>query len=158
MGSLRFEGRRVETRDGDTIGSALFRDGVRTFNRSLKSHRRRGLYCATGDCANCLVTVDGLPGERACVTDARDGMRVQRETGWPSTERDALAINDRLHWAMPVGFYYKTFVRPRWLWGFAEKVIRRATGTGTLPATTGATPKPTRHARVDVLVIGGGVA
>ena len=158
MGSLRFEGRPVQTRDGDTIGSALFRDGVRTFNRSLKSHRRRGLYCATGDCANCLVTVDGLPGERACVTEARDGMRVRRETGWPGTEHDALAINDKLHWAMPVGFYYKVFVRPRWAWELVEKVIRRATGTGTLPLTTAATPKRARSARVDVLVVGGGVA
>ena len=157
MGSLRFEGRRVDTRDGDTIAAALFRHGVRTFNRSLKSHRRRGLYCGTGDCANCLVTVDGLPGERACVTEVRDGMRVERETGWPGTERDALAITDRLHWAMPVGFYYKMFVRPRWAWGLAEKVIRRATGTGTLPAPA-AIAKPTRFVRVDVLVIGGGVA
>lgn len=157
MGSLRFEGRRVDTRDGDTVAAALFRHGVRTFNRSLKSHRRRGLYCGTGDCANCLVTVDGLPGERACVTDVRDGMRVERETGWPSTERDVLAITDHLHWAMPVGFYYKLFVRPRWAWGLAEKVIRRATGTGTLP-TVPAIAKPTRFVRVDVLVIGGGVA
>ena len=157
VGSLRFEGRRVDARDGDTVAAALFRHGVRTFNRSLKSHRRRGLYCGTGDCANCLVTVDGLPGERACVTEARDGMRVERETGWPGTERDALAITDHLHWAMPVGFYYKMFVRPRWVWGLAEKVIRRATGTGTLPAVA-AIAKPTRFVRVDVLVIGGGVA
>ena len=157
MGSLRFEGRRVDARDGDTVAAALFRHGVRTFNRSLKSHRRRGLYCGTGDCANCLVTVDGLPGERACVTEVRDGMRVERETGWPGTERDALAITDHLHWAMPVGFYYKMFVRPRWVWGLAEKVIRRATGTGSLPAAA-ATAKPTRFVRVDVLVIGGGVA
>ena len=106
---------------------------MRTFSRSLKSHRSRGLYCGTGDCANCILTVDGIPGARACVTAARDGMRVERETGWPSTERDMLAINDRLHRAMPVGFYYKVFARPRWLWPLAERVIRRATGTGTLP-------------------------
>jgi sarcosine oxidase subunit alpha len=158
MAALRFERRLVETRDGDTIAAALFRDGIRTFNRSLKSHRRRGLYCVTGDCANCLVTVDGVPGERACVTEVRDGMEVVRETGWPRTERDALAITDRLHWAMPVGFYYKVFVRPRWAWEVAERLIRRATGTGTLPRTSGTASKPTRYARVDVLVIGGGVA
>ena len=29
---------------------------------------------------------------------------------------------------MPVGFYYKTFIRPRFAWEVAEKVIRRATG------------------------------
>ena len=69
---LDFEGRRVPIEDGDTVASALYRAGVRTFTRSLKSHRRRGLYCITGDCPNCLVTVDGLPGERACITEARE--------------------------------------------------------------------------------------
>jgi len=158
MPSLRLDGRRVEIRDGDTIAAAAFRAGVRTFSRSLKVHRRRGLYCGTGDCANCLVTVDGLPGERACVTPARDGMRIKRETGWPSADRDALAINDRLHRFMPVGFYYKVFARPRWLWPIAERVIRRATGTGTLPLDTPARRTPTRFVRVRTLVIGGGVA
>ena len=126
--------------------AAAFRSGVRTFTRSIKSHRRRGLYCLTGDCANCLVTVDGVPGERACVTPAHDGMRVRRETGWPSAERDVLAVTDHLHWAMPVGFYYKVFARPRWLWPLAERVIRRATGTGRLPVR-GSRPR-------DVLVPG----
>jgi sarcosine oxidase, subunit alpha len=157
MPSLRLDGRRVEIREGDTVAAAAFRAGVRTFSRSLKAHRRRGLYCGTGDCANCLVTVDGLPGERACVTPASDGMRVERETGWPSADRDALAINDRLHRLMPVGFYYKVFARPRWLWPIAERVIRRATGTGTLPVD--APPRrPTRFVRVRTLVVGGGVA
>jgi len=85
-------------------------------------------------------------------------MDVRRETGWPSAERDALAITDHLHWAMPVGFYYKVFVRPRWLWEVAEKVIRRATGAGRLPAGEPPAPKPTRFVRCDVLVVGGGAA
>jgi sarcosine oxidase subunit alpha len=158
MADISFEGTPVEVRAGDTVASALFRSGVRTFNRSLKSHRRRGLYCATGDCANCIVTIDGVPGARACVTEARDGMRVERETGWPSTQRDLLAVNDRLHWALPVGFYYKVFARPRWLWPLAERIIRRATGTGRLPTEMATVHTPTRFARIDVLVIGGGVA
>src|SRR6476469_3120577 len=143
---------------GDTIAAAAFRAGVRTFSRALKSHRRRGLDCGTGDCANCLGTVDGLPGERACATAARDGMRVDRETGWPSAERDALAINDRLHRFMPVGFYYKVFAKPKWVWPIAERVIRRATGTGTLPLDAPTRRTPTRFVRVRTLVIGGGVA
>jgi sarcosine oxidase subunit alpha len=158
VASLRFEGRRVELNEGDTVGVALHRHGVRTFTRSLKSHRRRGLYCGTGDCANCIVTVDGEPGARACVTDAHDGMRVERETGWPSAERDLLAVNDKLHWALPVGFYYKVFSRPRWLWPLAERIIRRATGTGSLPIDAPPQRKRTRYVRADVLVIGGGVA
>jgi sarcosine oxidase subunit alpha len=157
--SFDLDRRRVDAIGGDTVASAAFRAGVRTFTRSIKAHRRRGLYCLSGDCANCLVTIDGVPGERACMTPVREGMRVRRETGWPSTERDVLAITDRLHWAMPVGFYYKVFARPRWLWPLAERVIRRATGTGSLPRLTARPPgKPTRFARCDVLVIGAGVA
>src|SRR5688572_31854032 len=111
MASLEFEGRAVPIEDGDTVGSALFRAGVRTFSRSLKYHRRRGLYCGTGDCPNCLMTVDGNPAVRTCVTACADGMRVDRATGWPSAERDLLHVTDRLHRLMPVGFYYKTFIR-----------------------------------------------
>jgi len=97
--SFDLDGRPIPIEPGDSVGSAAFRAGVRTFTRSIKSHRRRGLYCLTGDCANCLVTVDGVPGERACVTSAHDGMRVRRETGWPSAERDLLGVTDHLHWA-----------------------------------------------------------
>ncbi|HSL12123.1 MAG TPA: 2Fe-2S iron-sulfur cluster-binding protein, partial [Actinomycetota bacterium] len=158
MGSLDFEGRAVPIEDGDTVGSALFRAGVRTFNRSLKYHRPRGLYCGTGDCPNCLVTLDGRPGVRACTAEARDGQRVRRETGWPSTDRDLLAITDRMHRLLPVGFYSKTFIRPRFAWPIAERVIRRATGVGRLPVGAPPTPSRFRYLRVDVLVIGGGVA
>ena len=70
-GPLRFEGREVPVLDGDTVASALFRAGVRTFSRSLKGHRRRGLYCGTGECPNCAVTVDGVPGVRSCITPPR---------------------------------------------------------------------------------------
>lgn len=159
MASFDFEGKRVPLEDGDSIASALYRVGVRTLNRSLKYHRRRGLYCVTGDCPNCLCNVDGEPGVRSCTTPARDGMEVKRETGWPSTERDLLNVADRAgHLFMPVGFYYKVFTKPKSAWEFAEKVIRRATGVGRLPVGSAPDPKPSRHAHTDVLVIGAGVA
>ncbi len=157
-GALDFEGRSVPIRDGDTVASALYRDGVRSFNRSLKVHRRRGPYCMTGDCPNCLVNVDGIPAVRSCCTPARDGMKVARETGRPSTDLDLLAINDHLHALMPVGFYYKAFIKPRWLWRYAEKLIRRATGLGALPVGCAPAAKPARHLHPDALVVGGGIA
>lgn len=113
MGSLDFEGREVPLEESDTVASALYRAGVRTFSRSFKYHRRRGLYCLTGDCPNCLLSVDGEPAVRSCTTPANDGMRVEREEGWPSAEFDLLSLADKAHKLMPVGFYYKTFIRPR---------------------------------------------
>src|SRR3990170_3526372 len=149
MATLDFEGQPVPLEDGDTVASALFRAGVRTFNRSLKQHRRRGLYCVTGDCPNCLCTVDGEPGTRACTKEARDGMRVERETGWPSADTDVLSVSELAHPLMPVGFYSKTFIRPRFAWETAEKVIRRATGVGTLP-TDRPPPPLERHTAVGI--------
>ena len=158
MGSIRFEGREVAFGEGDTVASALFRHGVRTFSRSLKYHRRRGLYCGTGDCPNCLITVDGVPATRSCQTPCRDGLTAEREHGWPSTERDLLHVTDSLHRLMPVGFYYKTFIRPRFAWEVAERLIRRTTGLGKLPASSDAGRTIVRHARPDVLVVGAGSA
>jgi sarcosine oxidase, subunit alpha len=156
--AFEFEGRRVGVERGDTVASALYRHGVRTFTRSLKYHRRRGLSCVTGDCPNCLVNVDGDPGVRACTAEARDGQVVRRESGWPSAEHDALHVTDRLHVLLPVGFYSKTFIRPRFAWGWAERVIRRATGVGRLPVDRAPRLRPARTIHVDVLVVGGGVA
>lgn len=158
MASFDFEGRHLPFEEGDTIASALYREGVRTFTRSIKHHRRRGLYCLSGDCPSCLVSVDGVPGVRSCTTEAADGIRVRRQTGWPSAERDLLAVADRLHPLMPVGFYSKTFIRPRFAWTVAERVIRSATGVGSLPEGGAAGAVPARHVHTGVLVIGGGVA
>lgn len=160
MAALDFEGDKVPVEPGDTVASALFRSGVRTFSRSIKYHRRRGLYCMTGDCPNCLVTVDAQPGCRACITDAADGQVVRRESGVPSADLDLMAVMDKAHSLMPVGFYYKTFIRPRAAWKLAERVIRRSTGIGSLPigAASSTSSHASRHVAVDVLVVGGGVA
>jgi len=138
-GRLRFEGRDVPVLEGDTVASALFRAGVRTFSRSLKGHRRRGLYCGTGECPNCAVTVDGVPGVRSCITPATGDLRIERPRGWPSADHDLLHVADLAHPLMPVGFYLKTFIRPRFAWRTAERMIRRATGSGPLPMDAPAT-------------------
>src|SRR5574342_1107578 len=119
MGAIDLEGRPVPIHPGDTVASAMYRAGVRTFTRSLKHHRRRGPYCLSGDCASCLLTVDGQPGIRSCTTEARDGMRVERSEGFPSVETDLLAALDNFRWLMPVGFYSKTFIRPGRAWPLA---------------------------------------
>ena len=71
---------------------------------------------------------------------------MERPGGWPNADRDLMHVTDSLHRVMPVGFYYKTFIRPRFAWTVAERVIRRATGLGTLPQTTAAERQVVRHA------------
>jgi len=156
-----FDGKPVAAFAGDTIGSALYAAGRRTFSRSFKYHRRRGLLCCAGHCPNCLVAVDGAPGVRACTEQVREGMRVEHMNASPGLERDAMAITDAIGGPFtPPGFYYKTFIRPRRLWPAYEWVLRHAAGLGRLPdkqaARTWRTEYRRRHA--DVLVVGGGRA
>lgn len=35
-----------------------------------------GVFCGMGSCYGCLVTVDGRPGVRACLTPVAAGMRI----------------------------------------------------------------------------------
>ena len=158
MSQFTFEGRSIPYESGDTIAAAMYRANVRTFSRSFKYHRRRGLYCLSGDCPSCLVTVDGRPCVRSCETPAAGSEKVSRQNAWPSAERDVLAIADRFHWLLPVGFYYKLFVRPRWSWRAVEGLIRRAAGLGRVDRESDAAHMEARHRHADVLVIGAGAA
>src|SRR5919109_418179 len=159
--SFTFDGKPVEALEGDTIGSALYAAGQRTFSRSFKYHRRRGLLCCAGQCPNCLVQVDGAPGVRACTEPVREGMRVEHMNASPSLEFDVMRVTDLVGGPFtPPGFYYKTFVRPRRLWPLYEKILRGAAGLGRLrnhkPEREWRTEYRRRHA--DVLVVGGGAA
>jgi sarcosine oxidase, subunit alpha len=158
MASLEFEGNEVPLQEGDTIAAALYRSGVRVFSRSFKYHRPRGLYCVTGDCPNCLVTVDGEVNVRACECQAKAGQSVKRQNAWPSVDRDALAVIDKMHWAMPVGFYYKAGIKPKFAWPMAEGFVRRVAGLGFLDLEDRPRHLTRVNYRPQVLVVGAGVA
>ena len=159
--TFSFDGRPVAALEGDTIGSALHAAGRRTISRSFKYHRRRGLFCCTGHCPNCLVAVDGAPGVRACVEPVVEGMRVEHLNARPSLEFDVMRATDLFGGPFtPPGFYYKTFIRPRRLWPLYEKFLRHAAGLGVLPRSQDEREWRTEYRRrhADVLVVGGGVA
>ena len=59
-------------------------------------------------------------------------MKVEPQNVMASLERDPLAMNDMqlAHKFLPVGFYYKTLIKPRWLWPRVEPMIRKVAGLG----------------------------
>jgi glycine/D-amino acid oxidase-like deaminating enzyme len=72
---FRFDGRPIEALEGETIGAALTAAGIVAF-RHAASGAPRGLHCGMGACFDCIVTVNGRIGQRACMTKAADGMEV----------------------------------------------------------------------------------
>ena len=153
-----FRGEPVPAYAGDTIGSALFASGRRVFSRSFKYHRPRGLLCCSGSCPNCMMTVDGTPNVRVCAEPARAGAVVEPQNVLGSLERDLLAVTDKVGRPFtPVGFYYRTMIRPRRLWPLYERFLRNVAGLGRVDKHRGRTTRfDTEHRRVDVLIIGGG--
>ncbi len=71
-----FDGNDMRGIEGDTIASALFANGVRVFGHHPKDGSPQGLYCANGQCSQCMVLVDGRP-LKACMTPVRPGMTVE---------------------------------------------------------------------------------
>ncbi|MEU0519125.1 (2Fe-2S)-binding protein [Streptosporangium sp. NPDC006007] len=80
---ISVDGAPVPVIPGQTIGAALHGAGVRTWRTTRIDGRPRGLFCGIGVCFDCLVTVNGSPSLRACLTEARPGDRVStgREAG-----------------------------------------------------------------------------
>ncbi len=73
--TLQFDGQPISALSGETIAAALSAAGIVTFRRT-QSGAPRGLHCGMGACFDCLVTVDGRIGQRACMTKVADGMQV----------------------------------------------------------------------------------
>jgi sarcosine oxidase subunit alpha len=157
--TFTFEGRTIPAVQGQSIAAALYAAGVRVFSRSFKYHRPRGLLCVSGDCPNCLMHVDGRPNVRTCIEPARQGQVVRGQHAWPGLRFDLLRVFDRLSYFLPVGFYYKRFHKPRWLWPLFEHVVRRLAGLGRIdPHARPATDASVEHLHAEVCVIGAGPA
>ncbi|HXV34195.1 MAG TPA: 2Fe-2S iron-sulfur cluster-binding protein [Gaiellaceae bacterium] len=155
-----FHGAAARGFGGDTIASALFGEGQRVFSRSFKYHRPRGLLCCQGTCPNCMVTVDGTPNVRACVTPLAAGMRVEAQNVRGSLDFDLLAVTDKIGGPFtPVGFYYRTMIRPRRAWPLYEKFLRSVAGLGRVDEHRGREGRyDVEHRRAEVLVVGAGSA
>jgi sarcosine oxidase subunit alpha len=166
--TFTFEGRSMTGYAGEPIAAALHANGVTVLSRSFKYRRPRGLHCMAGSCPNCSMRVDGVPGVMTCEELLHGGERVERERGWPSADRDALGVLDRLSRLTPNGFQYRWFRKSARLFEASEPVMRRLAARGALPDPeaaarlygTGPLAPGTEPARItaDVAVIGGGFA
>lgn len=76
------DGESVQVYPGETVATVLLALGRQTFRHTDLQHAPRGLFCGMGVCFDCLVTIDGQPNVRACMTTVQAGMVV--ETGGAS--------------------------------------------------------------------------
>ncbi len=77
-----WKGRELKARPGEILSSALFANGIRIFGHHPKDGAPQGIFCANGQCSQCLVIADGKP-LKSCMELVRTGMRVEPAEGLP---------------------------------------------------------------------------
>ena len=154
---LKWNGRPIEARAGDTIAMALWRHGIRAVGFSRKRHRPLG---AAGHVVQgALVTVDGRPHVHADHTVVVSGMDVRQQGGWPHARFDLL----KLARGLPQRWMRGGFERPNWLrsgtrrFELWERLLMSVAGEVDPPKTGVPVPKGRRWDG-DVVVVGGGPA
>jgi len=68
---------------GDTISAALFANGIGIFGYHAKDHAPQGIFCANGQCAQCMVIANGKP-VKSCMELVELDMQVSPLIGLPS--------------------------------------------------------------------------
>jgi predicted molibdopterin-dependent oxidoreductase YjgC len=76
-----FAGILIEAQAGDSVAAALLAAGHGVFRITPVSGAARGPVCMMGVCFDCLVQIDGLGNQQACMREVRDGMRVEPQDG-----------------------------------------------------------------------------
>ena len=160
---FRFNGQPMHGFAGDTLASALLGAGQAMVGRSFKYHRPRGIVASGVEEPNALL---GLgtgarfePDQRATTTELFEGATTTSQNHWPSLKFDVGAINDKLYRLFPAGFYYKTFMFPRFAWKHVfEPIVRQSAGLGEVPKDADVDRYEQAYGYCDVLVAGGGVA
>ena len=153
-----WNGRAMSGFEGDTIASALVAGGVRVISRSMKYRRPRGYLTNDFWDPNGLVQVGDDPNVRSAHRLIEPGMQVEAQNVWPSLDHDLRAVTGLASRFLTAGFYYKTFMRPQWLWPTYEKVLATFSPGGRIDPDTPHRYHDKRYTHPDVVVAGGGPA
>ncbi|SOH94884.1 Pyruvate/2-oxoglutarate dehydrogenase complex, dihydrolipoamide dehydrogenase (E3) component [Monaibacterium marinum] len=81
--TFTFDGQDITCDQTSSVAAALTQAGHRAF-RKTEGDAPRGIFCGMGVCQDCLVTIDGRPNQRACMTPAAGGLQVQTQSARPA--------------------------------------------------------------------------
>jgi len=81
------DGKEITALAGEPIAAALAAAGIRVHRYTAERSEPRGIFCAIGQCTDCVMTVNGVPNVRTCITPVVAGMVVETQHG-AGQERD----------------------------------------------------------------------
>jgi NADPH-dependent 2,4-dienoyl-CoA reductase/sulfur reductase-like enzyme/Pyruvate/2-oxoacid:ferredoxin oxidoreductase delta subunit/bacterioferritin-associated ferredoxin len=78
-----FNGKVLKAHEGEMISAALYASGITVFGHHHRDNAPMGIYCANGQCSQCMVIADGR-AVKACMTRIGPGMVVRSCNAKPS--------------------------------------------------------------------------
>ena len=76
-----FDGESISAITGQSVAAALLAANQRALRKTRFNNNERGVFCGIGVCFDCLVVIDGITNQRACLIEAGPGMKVQTQVG-----------------------------------------------------------------------------
>ena len=76
-----FDGENINALTGQSVAAALLAANQRALRKTRFNNNDRGVFCGIGVCFDCLVVIDGITNQRACLIEAKPGMKVQTQVG-----------------------------------------------------------------------------
>lgn len=81
MLTIHFEDQPLTVRAHLNVAAALLETGIGQFRETPVSASPRAPFCMMGVCFDCLLVIDGVANQQACMTKVRDGMKIERQSG-----------------------------------------------------------------------------
>ena len=70
-----------------TVAAAVMTHGGKDYIRQAPVNgEKRAPFCFMGVCHECLMEIDGVPDQQACLIQVRDGMKIKRQIGPPKVD------------------------------------------------------------------------
>ncbi len=88
--TITVDGIEYEAIAGEVIAATLLANGIMVHRHTTRQHKPRGIYCGIGQCTDCVMTVNGKPNVRTCITPVEDGMIIETQKGFgkPVSQHD----------------------------------------------------------------------
>lgn len=153
-----FDGQQFEGYAGDTLASALIANQRWIMSRSFKYHRPRGPLTMAGQDANTLVQLSQEPNVLADQLALVPNLSATGQNYSGSLTKDSDAFLGKFSKFMPVGFYYRSFYKPKGAWKLWEAVIRKKAGLGVVDLNFEPEYYDKAYLFTDVAIIGAGPA
>ena len=76
---ISIDGVSLDVPPGTTVAAAMVEAGRLVVHRSTRLEHPRGMFCGMGVCFACLLSINGRPDVRACLTEVKEGMVVETQ-------------------------------------------------------------------------------